>query len=109
MNHHKKYVRKKRKQYPILPKIELPKTHDAKTYIMEAQKDQSKKLMMITIQNRQWVHIENYLAVDEYKACKICIRGKKFNFIIEGKNLSIVYFTEDDILISGIFERLGFR
>lgn len=60
-------------------------------------KDQPRVTMMGTC----WVHIENFNSLADYtendvrvvcKACTVCIRGRR---------LSVAYFTEDDVLITG--------
>lgn len=47
------------------------------------------------------MYIENYKGILEYSCCKIVIKGYCSKIIICGKRLSIAYYSDEDMKITG--------
>lgn len=105
--HHKNYVKHFTKGRFAMPKKSLPDTPDLEA-MMEDIPEKSSKAFLITLRSNRWVHVENYSNIADYKENRIKIMGKQHLIIIEGKGLSIIYFTEDDILVSGIIQSVRY-
>jgi len=56
-------------------------------------------IVSITGNNEAW--IENYKGILEYTECRIVLQGKNCQICFEGKHLSIDYYTNEDMKISG--------
>ncbi len=56
---------------------------------------------LVTITGKQEAHIENYRGIIEYNGNSIKIQTKSFKICIEGCNLLIEYFTNDEMKITG--------
>jgi sporulation protein YqfC len=52
--------------------------------------------------------IENYKGIIEYTDESITLQGKTCRVCVEGKNLSIDYYTNDDMKISGCIENVKY-
>lgn len=99
--HHKKYVKHFGKGKFVLPKQSLPDTPDMESMV-DNDNQKECNAFLITMRSNRWVHIENYMNIADYKKEQIKIVGKQGKILmINGKDLSVVYFTEDDILIKG--------
>ncbi len=59
---------------------------------------------IVTITGKHDVCIENYKGIIEYTREMIVIQGKNCQICIEGKKLSIDYYTNEDMKISGCVE-----
>lgn len=55
----------------------------------------------VKIANNYEAQIENYKGIVEYSSKKIVIEGKDIRLCVEGCNLSIAYYTNDEMKISG--------
>lgn len=99
-NHHKHFVKEKKKNQFSMPKKGTPKTPDLEelSQIVPAKPG---VVMTVTMKGCRWIHIENYNYIADYKENVIKIMGKQQLLVVEGCHLSILYFTEDDILIEG--------
>ena len=83
-----------------MPKKTLPGTQDADA-LMTDPKIKDKKVMTVTMKDCRWIHIENYEYIVDFTEKCVKIMGKTQMICVEGGHLTIIYFTEDDILISG--------
>ena len=63
--------------------------------------DVTKGNTIITIHSRRKVIIDNYKSIISYDKNQILIRGNDFIVKITGENLSIKYFTNCDMQITG--------
>ncbi|MDD3205611.1 MAG: YabP/YqfC family sporulation protein [Lachnospiraceae bacterium] len=63
---------------------------------------------IITVTGNQDIYIENYKGIIEYTSDTILIQGKKCQICIEGMNLSIDYYTDEDMKISGKVEHIHY-
>ena len=55
----------------------------------------------ITLTGNREVWIENYTGLLEYSNSAILLQAKTCKLLIEGKNLNIDYYTNEDMKISG--------
>jgi sporulation protein YqfC len=78
----------KRKETDILDKLNLPKDITQGAFVLTA------------VGNRE-LYIENYKGILEYTKNCIRIQGKNTYIKIEGRNLKIDHYTEEDMLIKG--------
>lgn len=78
----------KRKETDILDKLNLPKDITQGAFVLTA------------VGNRE-LYIENYKGILEYTKNCIRIQGKNTYIKIEGHNLKIDHYTEEDMLIKG--------
>ncbi len=78
----------KNKESGLFDKLHLPKDITQGAFILTA------------IGNRE-LYIENYKGILEYTNHCIRIQGKNTYILIEGKNLTIDHYTEEDMLIKG--------
>lgn len=78
----------KRKETDLLDKLNLPKDITRGAFILTA------------VGNRE-IYIENYKGILEYTKNCIRIQGKNTYIKIEGRNLKIDHYTEEDMLIKG--------
>ena len=100
-----------------LPKKSLPKTIDPEALMndnirtsnsdnndISTEKNISDKdtlTMMVTLKGSRWAYIENYSYIADYTDKMIKIMGKEQMLVLEGMRLSLIYFTEDDLLLGG--------
>ena len=91
------------------PKKSLPKTIDPEALMNDnndilTEKNISDKdtlTMMVTLKGSRWAYIENYSYIADYTDKMIKIMGKEQMLVLEGMRLSLIYFTEDDLLLGG--------
>ncbi len=84
-----------------LPKKSLPKTIDPEALMNDNISDQDTLTMMVTLKGSRWAYIENYSYIADYTDEMIKIMGKEQMLVLEGRRLSLIYFTEDDLLLGG--------
>ena len=78
----------KSKETDILDKLNLPKDITQGAFVLTA------------VGNRE-LYIDNYKGILEYTKNCIRIQGKNTYIKIEGRNLKIDHYTEEDMLIKG--------
>ena len=78
----------KKNETGLFEKLQLPKdiTHGA---------------FILTAIGNEELYIENYKGILEYTGNCIRIQGKNTYILIEGRNLKIDHYTEEDMLIKG--------
>lgn len=64
---------------------------------------------MIYAIGRGEICIENYKGIIEYNQNIIKIQAKNYRIIIEGKRLNILYFTDDEMYITGLIETISYK
>ncbi|MBS7303252.1 MAG: YabP/YqfC family sporulation protein [Lachnospiraceae bacterium] len=64
-------------------------------------KDITQGAFILTAIGNSEIYIENYKGILEYSKNRIRIQGKNTYILIEGKNLTIDHYTEEDMLIKG--------
>lgn len=63
---------------------------------------------VVTMRGRSSVRIENYKKILEYKTDGIKLQANDSIINIEGKNLTIKYYTKEEMVISGILYLVAF-
>lgn len=77
---------------------------DSKELIVESlklPKDTMLGAAIVTITGNREAFIENYKGILEYTTESIVLQGKNCKISFEGKRLSIDYYTNEDMKISG--------
>lgn len=64
---------------------------------------------IVTVTGNQDVFVENYRGIIEYRDCQILLQGKNCKIQICGKRLCIVYYTNEDMKISGWIESINYN
>ncbi len=63
---------------------------------------------IVTITGNMDVFVENYKGIIEYTSQVILLQGKTCKIEICGKRLNIVYYTNEDMKISGCIEAVRY-
>ena len=78
----------KKKETNLLEKLQLPK-------------DITQGAFILTAIGSNEIYIENYKGILEYTSNCIRIQGKNTFIKVEGRNLIIDHYTEEDMMIKG--------
>lgn len=76
---------------------------------VEIPKDAILGMPVLCITGNMEMNVENYAGIIEYTNQMIRIRTKIGQIIVNGKNLHIDYYTNDDMKILGIVTSIEFR
>lgn len=68
---------------------------------LKLPKDSMLGASIVTITGNCEVFVENYKGILEYSSESIVLQGKTCKIELTGKRLSIVYYTNEDMKISG--------
>lgn len=63
---------------------------------------------IVTVTGSREAFIENYKGIIEYTTESIVLQGKNCKICFEGKNLSIDYYTNEDMKISGSIDAVRY-
>lgn len=94
-NKHQKEIKKESKKELLIESLQIPKDT-----VMGAS--------IMTVTGNREVWIENYRGILEYSNERIVLQGKTSQICMEGKRLSIDYYTNEDMKISGFFSGIHF-
>lgn len=64
---------------------------------------------IITATGRNEICLENYKGIIEFDGKVLKVQTKQCKICIEGKQLSILYFTEDEMRITGYIQAIYYR
>jgi sporulation protein YqfC len=64
---------------------------------------------IITAMGRNDICLENYKGIIEYNGNLIKVQTKQCRVCIEGKHLNILYFTEDEMRITGYIQAIYYQ
>lgn len=64
---------------------------------------------IITATGRNELCLENYKGIIEYNDNLIKVQTKSYKICIEGKKLNILYFTEDEMRITGLIQSIYYQ
>jgi sporulation protein YqfC len=64
---------------------------------------------VITATGRNEIRLENYKGIIEYNGNLIKVQTKVCKVCIEGKHLNILYFTEDEMRITGYIQGIYYQ
>lgn len=85
-------------------KLSLPTLSGSKELIVESlklPKDTMLGASIVTVTGNREAFIENYKGILEYTKESIVLQGKNCRICFEGRQLSIDYYTNEDMKISG--------
>ena len=63
---------------------------------------------IVTATGRNEICLENYKSIIEYNSSLITVQAKTCKICIEGKELNILYFTEDEMKITGFIKSINY-
>lgn len=92
-------------------KLPISALSNPKELIVESlrlPKDTMLGAAIVTITGKQEAFIENYKGILEYTTESIVLQGKNCKICFEGKRLSIDYYTNEDMKISGSIETVRY-
>ena len=64
---------------------------------------------IVTVTGRKELLIENYKGILKYEDSFIRIQAKNCRVVITGRNLSIDYYTNEEMKITGFFEQIQYE
>ncbi|MGN0377773.1 MAG: YabP/YqfC family sporulation protein [Suilimivivens sp.] len=85
--------------------------HKGKELMVESlklPKDSVLGASIITVTGNTDIFVENYKGILQYSDELILLQGKNCKIELKGKRLNIVYYTNEDMKISGIIESVCF-
>lgn len=92
-------------------KLPISALSNPKELIVESlrlPKDTMLGAAIVTITGKQEAFIENYKGILEYTTESIVLQGKNCKICFEGQRLSIDYYTNEDMKISGKIDALRY-
>ena len=92
-------------------KLPLSALSNSKELIVESlklPKDTMLGAAIVTVTGNREAFIENYKGIIEYTTESIVLQGKNCKICFEGKRLSIDYYTNEDMKISGSIEAVRY-
>ena len=84
---------------------------DSKELIVESlrlPKDTMLGAAIVTITGNREAFIENYIGILEYTTESIVLQGKNCKISFEGRQMSIDYYTNEDMKISGTIDTVRY-
>lgn len=75
---------------------------------LKLPKDSMLGAAIVTVTGNREAFVENYKGILEYTKESIVLQGKNAKICFEGKNLSIDYYTNEDMKISGKIDTLRY-
>lgn len=75
---------------------------------LKLPKDTMLGAAIVTLTGNREAFIENYKGILEYTTESIVLQGKNCKICFQGKRLSIDYYTNEDMKISGIIESVRY-
>ena len=85
------------------------KIHEQVIEHLELPKDFLLGEAIVTITGRRELLIENYKGILNYEDSFIKIQTKTCRIIITGRGLSIAYYTNEEMKITGFFEQIQYE
>ena len=92
-------------------KLPLPALTGSKELIVESlklPKDTMLGAVIVTITGNREAFIENYKGIIKYTTESIVLQGRSCKICLEGKGLSIDYYTNEDMKISGSIDAVRY-
>lgn len=75
---------------------------------LKLPKDSMLGASIISVTGNTDIFIENYKGILQYSSELILLQGKNCKIELKGKGLNIVYYTNEDMKISGVVESVCF-
>lgn len=92
-------------------KLSLPTLSGSRELIVESlklPKDTMLGASIVTLTGNREAFIENYKGILEYTKESIVLQGKNCRICFEGRQLSIDYYTNEDMKISGSIDAVRY-
>ncbi len=92
-------------------KLPLPTLSGSRELIVESlrlPKDTMLGAAIVTLTGNREAFIENYKGILEYNTQSIVLQGKNCKICFEGRQLSIDYYTNEDMKISGSIDAVRY-
>ncbi len=92
-------------------RLPIPTLSGSRELIVESlklPKDTMLGAAIVTITGNREAFIENYKGILEYNTDSIVLQGKNCKICFEGKQLSIDYYTNEDMKISGSIDAVRY-
>lgn len=92
-------------------KLSIPTLSGSRELIVESlklPKDTMLGASIVTLTGNREAFIENYKGILEYTKESIVLQGKNSKICFEGRQLSIDYYTNEDMKISGNIEAVRY-
>lgn len=97
-----------RKNHKKLPISALSNPKELIVESLRLPKDTMLGAAIVTITGKQEAFIENYKGILEYTTESIVLQGKNCKICFEGQRLSIDYYTNEDMKISGSIDTVRY-
>lgn len=65
--------------------------------------------VILTVTGQEEIIVENYKGILEYTRESIGLQTKTCRLFLSGKNLKIVYYTNDEMKITGFLEQITYE
>ena len=92
---------KKMKHHPIM------KEHMVEA--LELPKDLVYHAAIVTVLGNQELTLENYRGMIEYHTDHVCVQTKNCRVTVTGQNLTIPYYTNDEMKITGLIKTIMYE
>ncbi|MCH5250139.1 MAG: YabP/YqfC family sporulation protein [Lachnospiraceae bacterium] len=89
-------------------KLSLSRQKEIIVESLKLPKDTMLGASIVSITGNREAFIENYKGILEYTKDTIVLQGKNCRISFQGKQLSIDYYTNEDMKISGIIESVRY-
>ena len=97
-----------RRNHKKLPLSALSNSKELIVESLKLPKDTMLGAAIVTVTGNREAFIENYKGIVEYTTESIVLQGKNCKICFEGKRLSIDYYTNEDMKISGSIDTVRY-
>lgn len=91
------------------PRSQLNKGKELVVESLKLPKDSLLGASIITVTGNTDIFVENYKGILQYSSELILLQGKNCKIELKGKRLNIVYYTNEDMKISGVIDSICFK
>ena len=91
------------------PRTQLNKGKELVVESLKLPKDSLLGASIITVTGNTDIFVENYKGILQYSSELILLQGKNCKIELKGKRLNIVYYTNEDMKISGVIDSVCFK
>ncbi|MBD5396260.1 MAG: sporulation protein [Lachnospiraceae bacterium] len=91
------------------PRSQLNKGKELVVESLKLPKDSLLGASIITVTGNTDIFVENYKGILQYSSELILLQGKNCKIELKGKRLNIVYYTNEDMKISGVIDSVCFK
>ena len=97
-----------RRNHKKLPLSALSNSKELIVESLKLPKDSMLGAAIVTVTGNREAFIENYKGILEYTTESIVLQGKNCKICFEGRRLSIDYYTNEDMKISGSIDAVRY-